>query len=779
MTEYKLVVVGDGGVGKSALTIQLIQNHFVEEYDPTIEDSYRKQVVIDGETCLLDILDTAGQEEYSAMRDQYMRTGEGFLLVFAVNEAKSFENVTQYRDQIRRVKDSDEVPMVLVGNKCDLAQRTVESRAILDASRSLGMPAVETSAKTRMGVDDAFYTLVREIRKHKEKQCIKPRKKRKCMTRKRKIVDDAEKCCRVRDPNVFGAMDNVWSSEFTKDFDKRYGRTEYDKKWKKKNSSQRWTRTSETDFYERNKLTANAENFEHSMEYPSELIEYMKQIACIIKDDPVVSGDLQRKCLEECRGSEISLCKYSTSCFLIDEIFNGYHDAAKQWMIEIMQSGKETSLQLICMPWACHTLECLLSSLSNVLDTKIIHHWVDLVLENWIQLISDRNAIHFIRTLIFHLVGIKRKRSEETEKCLMGDVLSKKIQVNQAAKKSFGKIASVALNYSLVNALLNNESVSLVLQDVVECDSVVQTGYLRRFVKAACRDPDSVLKQWKGKQASHLWDIIVQKADEDLRQILYHSVLEGKLFYLSLHMFANFPVQKYMLSVKSNELIINVFDELMSHFMDICAEFKWGIIVALVQMAHNKNEVAIVKKLRNYFGCRSRSARPAFVPCVFTLACRTSEQFMGTFDVVKGQLYGSLILQELINYEHNKTVIMSIKSLTDTTILELARDKKGSFLLQALFKSSTVSRTDKELIAKPLKLKWHEVITNNVSNYVFDVLWANNLYDIMEKEKLMDELSKAVIGNHCKMLRLMCTKLNLRKFREQRKKWLKEQEQDL
>lgn len=50
-----------------------------------------KQVVIDGETCLLDILDTAGQEEYSAMRDQYMRTGEGFLLVFAVNSAKSFE----------------------------------------------------------------------------------------------------------------------------------------------------------------------------------------------------------------------------------------------------------------------------------------------------------------------------------------------------------------------------------------------------------------------------------------------------------------------------------------------------------------------------------------------------------------------------------------------------------------------------------------------------------------------------------------------------------------
>uniref|UniRef100_A0A8C9GFQ1 Small monomeric GTPase n=1 Tax=Piliocolobus tephrosceles TaxID=591936 RepID=A0A8C9GFQ1_9PRIM len=64
MTEYKLVVVGAGGVSKSALTIQLIQNHFVDEYDATIDESYRKQVVIDGETCLLDILNTAGQEEH-------------------------------------------------------------------------------------------------------------------------------------------------------------------------------------------------------------------------------------------------------------------------------------------------------------------------------------------------------------------------------------------------------------------------------------------------------------------------------------------------------------------------------------------------------------------------------------------------------------------------------------------------------------------------------------------------------------------------------------------
>ncbi|KAL5032386.1 hypothetical protein BDV3_000963 [Batrachochytrium dendrobatidis] len=80
MREFKLVVVGGGGVGKSALTIQFIQEHFVDEYDPTIEDSYRKQTVVDGEVAMLDVLDTAGQEEYSAMRGKKSQTTPSYIL---------------------------------------------------------------------------------------------------------------------------------------------------------------------------------------------------------------------------------------------------------------------------------------------------------------------------------------------------------------------------------------------------------------------------------------------------------------------------------------------------------------------------------------------------------------------------------------------------------------------------------------------------------------------------------------------------------------------------
>uniref|UniRef100_A0A1B6KA13 Ras-like protein 2 n=1 Tax=Graphocephala atropunctata TaxID=36148 RepID=A0A1B6KA13_9HEMI len=163
---YKLVVVGGGGVGKSAITIQFIQSYFVTDYDPTIEDSYTKQCVIDDVPAKLDILDTAGQEEFSAMREQYMRSGEGFLLVFAVTDKASFDEMYKFHRQILRVKDRDEFPMLMVGNKADLEhQRVVSMQEAQNLSRQLKIPYIECSAKLRMNVDQAFHELVRIVRK--------------------------------------------------------------------------------------------------------------------------------------------------------------------------------------------------------------------------------------------------------------------------------------------------------------------------------------------------------------------------------------------------------------------------------------------------------------------------------------------------------------------------------------------------------------------------------------------------------------------------------------
>ncbi|XP_075227531.1 ras-like protein 2 [Lycorma delicatula] len=183
---YKLVVVGGGGVGKSAITIQFIQSYFVTDYDPTIEDSYTKQCVIDDVPAKLDILDTAGQEEFSAMREQYMRSGEGFLLVFAVTDRASFDEIFKFHRQILRVKDRDEFPMLMVGNKADLEhQRAVTTVEAQNLSRQLKVPYIECSAKIRMNVDQAFHELVRIVRKFQlsERPPIKPnydKNKKKC-----------------------------------------------------------------------------------------------------------------------------------------------------------------------------------------------------------------------------------------------------------------------------------------------------------------------------------------------------------------------------------------------------------------------------------------------------------------------------------------------------------------------------------------------------------------------------------------------------------------------
>jgi len=185
-SHYKLVIVGGGGVGKSALTIQYIKNHFIEEYDPTIEDSYNKQTVIDDVACFLSILDTAGQEEYSAMRDQYMRTGQGFLIVYSITSRMAFEEVPRFISHILRAADKDHVPMILVGNKSDLIlERQVATYEGEELARKYNMPFIETSACLRAGVDEAFQTLVRLVRKElgetpkpKESEVETPKKRK-------------------------------------------------------------------------------------------------------------------------------------------------------------------------------------------------------------------------------------------------------------------------------------------------------------------------------------------------------------------------------------------------------------------------------------------------------------------------------------------------------------------------------------------------------------------------------------------------------------------------
>uniref|UniRef100_A0A452IZC6 small monomeric GTPase n=1 Tax=Gopherus agassizii TaxID=38772 RepID=A0A452IZC6_9SAUR len=120
--EYKVVMLGAGGVGKSAMTMQFISHRFPDYHDPTIEDAYKTQVRIDDEPAYLDILDTAGQAEFTAMRDQYMRGGEGFIICYSITDRQSFQEAAEFKELIYRVRHTYDIPLVLVGNKIDLEE---------------------------------------------------------------------------------------------------------------------------------------------------------------------------------------------------------------------------------------------------------------------------------------------------------------------------------------------------------------------------------------------------------------------------------------------------------------------------------------------------------------------------------------------------------------------------------------------------------------------------------------------------------------------------------
>uniref|UniRef100_A0A094ZMG9 Ras-related protein Rap-2b n=2 Tax=Schistosoma TaxID=6181 RepID=A0A094ZMG9_SCHHA len=168
--KYRLVVLGSGGVGKSALTVKFVSGKFVEKYDPTIEDFYRKDILVDGVHHTLEILDTAGTEQFSSLRDLYIRNGQCFLVVYNLASRQTFSDIRNMRDNILRVKglqpgSVQSVPIVLVGNKADLAlngHREIDPQESETLAAQWCCPHLETSARDDVGVNEAFLEAVRQ-----------------------------------------------------------------------------------------------------------------------------------------------------------------------------------------------------------------------------------------------------------------------------------------------------------------------------------------------------------------------------------------------------------------------------------------------------------------------------------------------------------------------------------------------------------------------------------------------------------------------------------------
>ncbi|KAF7588172.1 hypothetical protein BBP40_006109 [Aspergillus hancockii] len=179
--KVSVVVLGDESVGKSALVLRLCFDHFSGTHEATADDSIRKTTIVDGQECILDIIDTAGRKQYATLIEQWMRQGEVFVLVFDIASRESFTHVRKYYHQVREIKqDLDEysatppaahpgpphyAPLIIVGNKSDLRrERAVSATEGMDLAGELGAEYVEASARDDVNVEEAFTKAVRRLR---------------------------------------------------------------------------------------------------------------------------------------------------------------------------------------------------------------------------------------------------------------------------------------------------------------------------------------------------------------------------------------------------------------------------------------------------------------------------------------------------------------------------------------------------------------------------------------------------------------------------------------
>uniref|UniRef100_A0A1B6CYV0 Ras-related protein Rab-1A n=1 Tax=Clastoptera arizonana TaxID=38151 RepID=A0A1B6CYV0_9HEMI len=162
---FKLLLIGDSGVGKSCLLLRFADDTYTESYISTIGVDFKIRTIdLDGKTIKLQIWDTAGQERFRTITSSYYRGAHGIIVVYDCSDLDSFNNLKQWLEEIDRYA-CENVNKLLVGNKCDLVdKKKVQHSVAKEYAEQLNIPFLETSAKSAVNVEQAFMTMAAEIK---------------------------------------------------------------------------------------------------------------------------------------------------------------------------------------------------------------------------------------------------------------------------------------------------------------------------------------------------------------------------------------------------------------------------------------------------------------------------------------------------------------------------------------------------------------------------------------------------------------------------------------
>jgi Ras-related protein Rab-1A len=161
---FKLIIIGDTGIGKSCLLNRFSDDMYSDEYISTIGVDFKiRTIEIDGRVCKLQIWDTAGQERFRTITSSYYRGAHGIIIVFDITNPETFTNCEMWLNEVQRYA-SENAKRILVGTKSDLAdRRKVAFSDAQEFTEKHGMEYIETSAKTGANVEVAFFNLAKQL----------------------------------------------------------------------------------------------------------------------------------------------------------------------------------------------------------------------------------------------------------------------------------------------------------------------------------------------------------------------------------------------------------------------------------------------------------------------------------------------------------------------------------------------------------------------------------------------------------------------------------------
>ncbi|XP_007432282.1 ras-related protein Rab-35-like [Python bivittatus] len=193
---FKLLIIGDSGVGKSSLLLRFADNTFSGSYITTIGVDFKiRTLVINGERVKLQIWDTAGQERFRTITSTYYRNTHGVIIVYDVTNAESFVNVKRWLHEIGQ--NCDNVCKILVGNKCeDLSRKQVETLDARRFSDQMGVRLFETSAKENLNVEEMFNAITTMVLRTKQENLARRQQQNEVVKiNKPKKKPSVKKCC--------------------------------------------------------------------------------------------------------------------------------------------------------------------------------------------------------------------------------------------------------------------------------------------------------------------------------------------------------------------------------------------------------------------------------------------------------------------------------------------------------------------------------------------------------------------------------------------------------